>query len=65
MGDVCIKLWTVVKEDILLVALDWGKWTLWKFHAWVSMLEVKAVVTRVVEEFESMLKSVEVEFVRT
>ena len=48
----------------MLIAIDGGGWTLREFRARGGTPEVDAIVSRVVEEFESMFEAVVVYCVR-
>ncbi len=46
--NVSIELWTVVKKDVLFVAVDGREGTLGEFHAWACAQKVETVIARVI-----------------
>ena len=53
-----VKCGASLKEDAVLIAIDGGGWTLREFRGRGSMPEVDAIISRVVEEFESVFEAV-------
>jgi hypothetical protein len=60
-----VELWPIVEEDVLLVAVYGREWAFGKFHLRGSAPEIQSILTRIVHEFEGVLKAVKVELMGT
>jgi hypothetical protein len=65
MGSSCIELWSVIKKDDLLVAVDRWERAFREFQPGGSAPEVQSIFSGVVHELEWVLETVEVELVWT
>jgi hypothetical protein len=59
-----IKLRTTIEENILAIAVDRRKRTLWEFRSGLCAPEVETVVLGVVEKFQGVLEAMVMDFVR-
>ena len=60
-----IKGWLILQENIVSIAVDDGSWADGKFKPGRHSPEVESVVPRIVEELQSMFKTMVVQFART
>ena len=60
MSGECVEFWASVEEDVLLIDVYGGRWTLREFRTRGGTPEVDAIISQVVEEFKSMFEAVEV-----
>ncbi len=65
MGSSGIELWSVVKEDVLLVTVYRRERAFRKFRPGGSAPEIQSVLAGIVHELEGVLKTVKVELMGT
>jgi hypothetical protein len=64
VGNRGVKLWSIVNEDVLTIAVDLREGTFLQFWTWLCVPKIDAIILGAVEEFESMLQAVEMELMQ-
>jgi hypothetical protein len=63
MGHESIKQWSIVQQEVIVIAVYGRCWAIRKSGMGCCLPEVKTIVAKVVQEFQSVLQFVIVEFV--